>query len=163
MFRSSWVNFFDRIYRWWIRFCSRFQSLLLFLFRLVWGLQFMRFGWMKLQNPEATAQFFSNLHLPAPMFHAYLVGCFEWFCGLMLVLGLATRLISLPLLIIMFVAYSTAHVRIFYDWEFLKNPSLFAAEKPYPFLVTSLIVLIFGPGKISLDAWLEKWFNTKRI
>lgn len=163
MYRNSFLNFFSKIYSWWIRFCNRFQGLFLFLLRLTWGLQFMKFGWSKLSHPSATAEFFANLHIPSPLFHAYLVGFFEWFGGLCLVLGFASRIFSIPLIIIMLTAYSTAHVDIFYNWQFLKNPTIIAAQRPFAYLITSALILFFGPGKISLDRWIKRWLKTKSI
>jgi len=32
---------------------------------------------------------------------------------------------------------------------------------PFPFLLSAAIILIFGPGKISLDAAIAKWVGKK--
>jgi uncharacterized membrane protein YphA (DoxX/SURF4 family) len=33
------------------------------------------------------------------------------------------------------------------------------SQNPYPFLITTLLVFIFGPGRISLDAWIKRWVS----
>jgi putative oxidoreductase len=66
-----------------------------------------------------------------------------------LILGLASRLISVPLLINMIVAYITADREAFTSF-FSESGKFFGAD-PFPFLMVSLLILIFGPGKFSLD------------
>lgn len=163
VYKNPFLHFFSRVYGWWIRLCSRFQPLFLFILRLMWGIQFMRFGGSKLASPETTAEFFTNLHIPAPLFHAYFVGFFEWVGGLCLVLGFASRIITIPLIIIMLTAYSTAHVDIFYNWQFIKNPTIIASQRPFAYLLTSAMILFFGPGGISLDGWIKRWLKGKQI
>ncbi|HXO39595.1 MAG TPA: hypothetical protein VN872_13215, partial [Candidatus Acidoferrum sp.] len=62
---------------------------------------------------------------------------------------LASRLISVPLLINMIVAYITADREALTSF-FSESGKFFAAD-PFPFLLVSLLILIFGPGKLSLD------------
>ena len=57
------------------------------------------------QDSRYTAGFFANLHIPLPKFNALLTGCTECFGGTLLLLGLAARLASLPLTIVMIVAF----------------------------------------------------------
>jgi putative oxidoreductase len=52
----------------------------------------------------------------------------------------------------MMVAYITADREALFS--FLSNPDKFTAAAPYTFLIASLLVLIFGPGKFSADAML---------
>ena len=72
--------------------------------------------------------------------------------GIPLVLGLGSRLIDLKLTVNMLIAY----IRV--DREALlsviSDPDKFTGATPYTFLFASLIVLIFGAGKLSVDAWL---------
>jgi putative oxidoreductase len=70
----------------------------------------------------------------------------------LLLLGLASRPVALLLVIDMMVAYVAA------DREALgfifSDPGKFYGADPFTFLLASLIVLIFGPGKFSMDAWI---------
>jgi len=63
-----------------------------------------------------------------------------------------SRLTALVLTVNMIMAYVTADREALLS--FFSDPDKFAAAAPYVFLVASLIVLIFGPGKISLDTLL---------
>ena len=69
-----------------------------------------------------------------------------------MILGLASRPIASMLTANMLVAYVTA------DWEallsFISDPNKFMAAAPFTFLAASLIVLIFGAGKLSADHWI---------
>ncbi len=155
MFENRFLRFFEWFYNKIIHFFSNLQSVFLFLIRLTWGHQFFLIGYKKFQSLGATAQFFDSLFIPFPHFSAYLVAFIELVGGICLVLGVGSRLVAIPLSIVMITAYSTAHVHIF-SLSLLWNPSLLVKESPFPFLLTCLIVLIFGPGKISLDGWFKR-------
>ena len=58
---------------------------------------------------EQTAGFFEYLGIPWPLFNAYLVAGTELVGAIFLTLGLLTRIVSVPLLIIMLVAIATVH------------------------------------------------------
>ena len=70
----------------------------------------------------------------------------------MLIVGLGSRLVALPLVIDMIVAYITADREALFS--IVSSPDKFMAAAPFTFLVASLIILIFGPGKASVDALL---------
>lgn len=131
-----------------------FQPVLLLVIRGWWGWSFFLTGKGKLMNLDKTTEFFSGLGLPAPKFNAILASCTECGGGLLLLLGLASRLASVPLIITMLVAYATA------DREALgaifSDPDKFTGATPFLFLLACLIVFAFGPGKISLDHLIWK-------
>ena len=129
------------------------QSLLLLALRLIYGSQFFMTGKGKLMNLERTTEFFTDLHIPAPGFHAVLVGSTEMIGGALLVLGLGTRLASVPLAISMLVAYLTAHRE-----DAFKSLDDFTSQAPYQFLLASLLLVAFGPGRAALDALLQRQF-----
>src|SRR5271165_1247755 len=127
------------------------QSLFLLFVRLYWGWQFMQDGWGKLHNLPKVIEYFGSLGLPMPGPTAYFVSILELVGGLLLAIGLGSRLIALLLTGNMTIAYITgdreALLSIFSD------PDKFSAAAPFTYLMASLIVLIFGPGRFSLD-WL---------
>src|SRR4051812_13862141 len=84
-----------------IKIGTLLQSPFLLAIRLYWGWQFLQTGYGKLTNIEKPIQFFSDLHIPFPEANAYLVGCTEFFGGILLCLGLASRLTAVPLIISM--------------------------------------------------------------
>jgi putative oxidoreductase len=110
-------------------------------------------GWGKLHNLAKVTEYFGSLGLPAPGPTAAFVSILELVGGLLLALGLGSRLIALLLTSNMTVAYITgdreALLSIFSD------PDKFSAAAPFTYLMASLIILIFGPGKFSLDHLIE--------
>jgi putative oxidoreductase len=131
---------------------SYLQSPFLLFVRLYWGWQLAQSGWGKLHHLSNVTEFFTSLGLPMPAQTAVAISCLEFFGGIFLALGLLSRLTALALTINMIVAYITA------DREALlsifSDPDKFYAAAPYTFLIASLIILIFGPGKIALDTLL---------
>jgi putative oxidoreductase len=126
--------------------------------RLTWGHQFILAGEGKLANIPKVIQYFTSLGLSFPTFQAYLTGYIELIGGLFMLLGFCSRPTGLILTLLMMKALSSpAHVSIFYEFRFLFEPSLLVRQAPYPFLITSLLLFIFGPGRISVDAWIKRW------
>jgi putative oxidoreductase len=145
-----------RLYRWLIRVASSLDSAFLLIIRLYWGVQMSQTGWGKLHSLDHVTQFFTSLGIPAPGANAVFIAVLEFVGGILFALGLGSRLISLLFVGDMLVAYYTAdRVALL---SFFSSPDKFAAAAPYVFLFASLIVLIFGPGKYSLDALLAKRF-----
>lgn len=133
---------------------SLLQSPLLLVIRLYWGWSFAQTGWGKLMNLDRTAGFFESLEIPFPKLNAIAAGSVECAGGILLALGLFARPVSVPLIFTMLVAYVTA------DNEALRaivsDPDKFLTAAPFLFLFASLLVLVFGAGKFSLDALLFK-------
>jgi putative oxidoreductase len=142
----------EKYYRLLIRIASSLQSPFLLAVRLYWGWQFMQTGWGKLSDIGKVIQFFTSLGIPAPALNAYFVSTLELVGGLLLILGLASRLIAVPMVINMLVAYITADREALFS--VFSNPDKFTGATPYTFLFACLLVLIFGPGLFSLDALL---------
>ena len=151
----------EKYYRLLIRVSASLQSPILLAVRLYWGWQFLQTGWAKLHDIGKVVNFFTKLGIPAPAFSAYFVSALEFGGGVLLILGLGSRLIAVPLVADMLVAYITADREALFS--IISNPDKFTAAAPYTFLVASLIVLIFGPGKISADALLTGRLGKRRI
>jgi putative oxidoreductase len=157
MFENPLLRFFGYLYELIIKVGGNFQSLFLLWMRLTWGHQFYLSGSAKLHNMEKTIQFFTTLQLPYPELHAYVVGWIELVGGLLLFIGLASRLVSIPLICVMIGALATAHAEQLVLAKFITEPANFVTMAPYPFLITSVLVFLFGPGRISLDALIKHW------
>lgn len=125
---------------------QRLRDPALLFVRLTWGWLFFQTGLGKLGNLEGTSEFFASLGLPMPFLNAIAIGALECVGGLLMLLGLGSRPISLLLLGNMSVAYLTAHR------DSLVSLRAFTEAAPYPFLLAALLVLVFGPGRCSLDA-----------
>jgi putative oxidoreductase len=113
--------------------------------RLSVGLLFMSTGWGKVHALEKVTHFFESLHIPAPGFNAVLVGYSELVCGTLLVVGLATRLATLPLIISMIVAILTAKL------SDLHGVFDLASFDEFTYLSILAMIAIIGPGKVALD------------
>ncbi len=145
------------VMQWYLRFstgASYLQSPLLLVVRLYWGWQFAQTGWGKLHNLAKIVSFFASLNIPFPAANAHFISGLEFVGGILLILGLGTRLIGLLLAGNMLVAYWTA------DHEALtsifSDPGKFYAADPYTFLFASVMVVIFGAGLFSADTLLAK-------
>jgi putative oxidoreductase len=119
------------------------------------GLRFFQAGWGKFGRLEDVGEFFAGLGIPAPEFHAALVASVETAGGLMLVFGLFSRLAAVPLAFNMVVAYLTAHTDEVKKL-FTENWTEFLEAAPGPYLLASLLILCFGPGRLSIDALLRR-------
>jgi putative oxidoreductase len=150
------VKQLERLYRQLIRIDESLQSPFLLAVRLYWGWQFVEDGWGKLHNLEKVTDFFTSLGLPAPGLTATFIGGLELVGGILLAIGLGSQLIALLLTCNMLMAYITADREALFS--VFSEPDKFYGATPYTYLFASLIVLIFGPGKFSVDAWLtKKW------
>ena len=147
------MNRFDRVF-------DTLRSPLLLILRLFIGWQFFITGKGKLQNLDRVTEFFTSLHIPMPHLNAMFVGTLEMVGGLLLLVGLASRLIAVPLTINMIVAYLTADREAVVNM--FSNPDGFTHADPFLFLLVSLIVLAFGPGLFSLDELISR-LRVKRL
>jgi putative oxidoreductase len=128
---------------------KRLDSLALLVARLTVGVLFVSTGWGKVHNLASVTEYFGELHIPAPAFNATLASWTELVGGMLLVLGLASRLAALPLMVTMTVAICTALLDKIHGL-----PDLFG-QVEWTYLVLLFIVVVFGPGKASLDALLR--------
>jgi len=149
---TSFISQLGRLYAAAVRICNSLQSPFLLFVRLYWGWQLIQSGWGKLHNLAKVTEFFTSLNLPMPAQTAFFISCVEFFGGLLLILGLLSRLNALVLTVNMLMAYITADREAFLS--FFSDPDKFSAAAPYVFLVASLIILVFGPGLFSLDTLL---------
>lgn len=121
----------------------------LLLVRLYWGWQFAQTGWGKLHHLSHVTQFFTSLGIPAPGFNAVFVSGLEFVGGILLIAGLATRFVGLLLAVDMLIAYITTDLAALA--AILSDPDKFYSDAAYTFLIASLILLIFGAGRFSVD------------
>jgi putative oxidoreductase len=148
----------DRLERWYdvamTRGFDHLGSPLLLLLRLVFGWQLFETGKGKLENIDRFIAFLTHLNIPMPAANARFVASLECIGGLLLLLGLAARLIAIPLTINFIVAFLTADREAVVN--FFKDQDAFTNAAPFLYLLVSLIVLAFGPGLFSLDALIAR-------
>ena len=140
---------------------SYLQSPFLLFVRLYWGWQLAQSGWGKLHHLSNVAEYFGTLGLPMPAQMAVFIACVEFFGGIFLALGLASRVTGLVLTVNLIMAYVIGDREALLS--FFSDPDKFMAAAPFIFLIVSLIVLIFGAGKISVDAALDFFFGSEKV
>ena len=96
-------------------------------------------------NIQNVSSWFDTIGIPFPTLSVYIVASIEALGVILLVLGLLTRLVSIPLIIIMFVAIITVH----YTNGFGAGDNGF--EIPLYYMIFLIIFLSYGAGKFSLD------------
>jgi len=149
-----------KLYGMLITVASSGQSLFLLVVRLYWGWQFAQTGWGKLQHLDRVTKFFTSLGIPMPHANAVFISVLELVGGVMLALGLGARLVALLFVGDMLVAYYTADHEAFVS--FFSSPDKFVGAAPFAFLLVSLMILIFGPGRFSIDALLGRAFTRRK-
>jgi putative oxidoreductase len=126
-------------------------SAAIILVRLAVGGVFLSEGIQKFLFPEALgAGRFIKIGIPAPGVMAPFVGVVEIVCGTLLLIGLFTRLASIPLIVDMLVAIATTKVPILMKSGFWAMAH--EARVDYTMLLGCIFLLIAGAGSWSLDA-----------
>lgn len=133
---------------------EQLKDLPLLLIRLVLAYGFWGPATMKWNDISAIGDWFASMDIPFPLLNAYLAASTELVGVFLLLLGLGTRFISIPLIITMLVAIFTVHFSN--GFEAGNN----GYEIPLYYLLMLFVLLANGPGKLSLDQ-LIKSFNSK--
>jgi len=125
------------------------------LIRLMVGWVFLSEGIQKFLYPAALgAGRFAKIGLPAPGFFGPFVGVVEIVCCSLLVVGLLTRLASVPLLIDISVAIATTKVPMLAKSGFWSM--MHEARTDFCMLLGLVFLLLVGGGSRSLDSHLGK-------
>lgn len=121
------------------------------LLRLVFGGLFIYIGYGKIEH----------YHQYMPMFKDYiglgvktsynLVIFAEFFCGILVTIGLLTRLAVIPILITMIVVFFIA----------LKDKGFNDKQLAFLFLILSFVIFVLGSGKFSIDRLIQKKIGEK--
>jgi len=137
------------------------------LIRLMVGAVFLSEGLQKfLFADQVGAGRFAKIGIPFPEVMAPFVGVVEIICGLLLIVGLVTRLAAVPLIINMIVAVISTKIPILLGygfWGFSLRQTAYGgfwgmaheARTDFCMLLGSLFLLITGAGRWSLDARLS--------
>jgi len=135
---------------------NHFRSFALLLFRFGLGLPLAEDGLGKLTHVEKVTDYFTSLGIPFPEANVYLVSYTEMIGGVLLALGLCTRLTAVPLLINFIVAYLTTEMDGLKNLLFF-NPDEVFGDAAFPDLLLAFVMLAFGPGAISVDYLIATW------
>ena len=132
--------FFSAGYRTWA------FNLATFILRITGGVLILPHGYDKLVHFKQYSEHFMHFLGMSSELSLGLVVFAEFFCAIFLILGLATRLAAIPLIIDTFVALAIAHKFDFFD----------KGEHAALYVGIFLSVLLIGPGKISVDGMINK-------
>jgi putative oxidoreductase len=130
---------------------EKLRDIPLLLLRLLLAYGFYGPAMRKIQNFEGTAQWFESMNYPFPLFSAYLAGVTELLGVFLLLLGLGTRIISLPLMFVMGVAIFNVH------WAGGFAAANNGFEIPLYYLLMLLTLTVFGSGRISVDYLITRF------
>ncbi len=147
------------LYARWTALLDCLRTPFLLAIRLYWGWSFVQTGWGKLAHPGQVAGYFQSLGIPFPQLNALLAGATETLGGLLLLLGLGARIVTVPLLFVLAVAYATAESDALKAIWTNGDVDKFTAATPFLFALACLVVLLFGPGAWSLDAVLARRYK----
>jgi uncharacterized membrane protein YphA (DoxX/SURF4 family) len=126
----------------------------LILIRLVVGAVFLSEGIQKFLFPnELGVGRFMKIGIPMPEIMAPFVGVVEIVCGAMILAGLLTRVVAIPLIIDMCVAIASTKIPILMGKGFWAMAH--ETRTDYSMLLSSIFLLIAGAGRWSIDARLE--------
>ena len=132
---------------------NKFNQLSLTLLRIVLGIIFVYHGYIKLfvkGNLPATASFFAQIGIPLANASAVLVAFVEFIGGLLLLIGLLTRLASVILILEMLVAFFMVHL----------NKGFLVSKGGYEFVLLILaglfVILVNGAGRLSFGKMFFK-------
>jgi putative oxidoreductase len=143
----------QKLYEMFLRAASSLESPFLLLVRLYWGWQFIETGWGKLGDLGKVTGYFGSLGVPAPALTAPFISGLEFVGGILIAIGLGSRVIAFLLTVDMAVAYWAGDRAALLS--FFSDPDKFSAAAPFTFLVASLIILIFGPGRWAVDRFFR--------
>lgn len=129
---------------------DNFQSIFLLFARLIIAYGFYEPAMNKWNNIDSVAQWFNSIGIPLPTLNAYMAATTEILGVVLLALGLFTRFISLPLMIVMVVAIMTVHI----GNGFSAGDNGF--EIPLYYFLFLGLFLSHGAGKISADYLIFK-------
>lgn len=113
-------------------------------------------GWGKLGNLPKVTKFFTELGIPWPHFNAIMVGGSELICGVLLLIGLFTRLATIPLIVDMAIALATARAEKiggFFD---------LVGQEEFLYIVILLWLLVAGAGSVSIDGLIGRKLKSSR-
>lgn len=128
---------------------NKLQPLMMLLCRLLIARVFFTSGMLKIADWDNTIDLFTNEYpvpLLPPQIAALMGTSFELICPVLLTIGLASRAATLPLLAM------TAVINFTYQDAF----------EHYFWAAILGMILCYGPGSLSIDAWVKQRFMKRR-
>ena len=118
--------------------------------RIVTGWVFLWTGWGKLTHLPLVTQNFEGWGIPAPALMAPLASGIEFFGGILLIVGLMTRISAGALGVVMIVAVASV------QWSEVDSFLTLVGLEEIMYLALFLWLAIAGAGRVSIDHYLER-------
>lgn len=129
---------------------DKLRDIPLLILRAVLVYNFYKPAIYKITDFQGTTEWFESLGIPLPALNAYLSGFTEMSGVILLTLGLGTRIIAIPMIIVMIVAIFTVHIENGF------NASRNGIELPLYFMIMLFTLIVYGSGRISLDYLIKR-------
>ncbi len=120
------------------------------IFRLMLAYGFYEPAMQKLKNIDTIPQWFESIGIPFPVINTYMAVGTEVAGVILLTLGLATRIISVPLIVVMLVAIKTVHLKN----GFACGDNGF--EIPFYYMLMLISLIVTGAGRFSVDHLIKR-------
>lgn len=120
------------------------------LARFSLGVVFAESGWGKVHNIKQVTEYFTSLGIPFATLQAPFVAGLELVGGILLIFGIASRLMSVALIGVMFVAIITAKLA-----EIISISDIFGISE-FLYILLLFWIAISGPGSVALDRIISK-------
>jgi putative oxidoreductase len=141
-----------------IRVAAALQFLAPLLTRITMGHAFFLTGRGKLADIDTLVGFMTARGIPFPEANAAFVARLEFYGGMLLVLGLLTRLVAAGLASTMVVALLGEREQFTESWRWTGEVG--PTDIPsFVFLLFLSWLALFGPGAVSLDKLLSRWLG----
>lgn len=131
----------------------------LLLVRLALGQAFFQTGQGKWAHFERTVSFFSGLGIPFPTANAAFIASLELVGGVLLIVGLGTRVVSGLLAATMVVALLTAEREGFIDALLGRGEQGLTEITAFVYLLFLAVLLTRGAGALGVDRWVRRWLG----
>ena len=129
---------------------GKIRDIPLLLFRLILAVGFYEPAMMKVKNLSGVAEWFGSMNYPLPMISASISMVTEVSGIVLLILGLGSRLIAMPMMFIMVIATFTVHI----SNGFPAGDNGF--EIPLYYFLMLFALVVYGSGKYSVDYLISK-------
>jgi len=125
--------------------------------RLFFGYFWLETGWAKLHNLDQFTARFVDWQIPFPAFSATLSAGTEFIGGLLIMIGLFTRLTCIPMIFNMVVAIALVVIKNVHGFDD------FVELDEFIYILIFFWLLIAGPGKVAVDTLVSRWLGLNSL